>query len=179
MFDNSPLLAFFNLQGFYATLWDHPDLSKLLVALVEACDKRDFKNVIDCAIRCNKRRRDAFNNFQESAGYSNFESTTSSVAHGDFSMSSVELDIYKVLLYLAKYQCTTAFHTFFPATSKPCKGYHFWCAIGTPSPNFDRLFREAIRRTNNSGGSREQIANTIHDVSDVALAFRCVFGHLI
>ena len=179
MFDDMPLLSYFNLQGFYSCVWDHPDLSKILVALVEACDKRDFRSVLDTAIRCNQRRLDAFNHFQESGGLKNFESTTSSVAHCDCSAYSVELDIYKVLMYLAKYQCTTAFHAFFPATTKPCKGYHFWCSIGTPLPNFDRLFREAVRRTNSSGGSRDKPAPFTHDVSDVALAFRCVFGHLI
>jgi DENN (AEX-3) domain/dDENN domain/uDENN domain len=179
LFEDMPLLAFFNLQGFYATVWEHPDLSKLLVSLVEACDKRDFKNVLETAIRCNKRRRDAFNNNQVSIGFANVQSVTSSVAHGECATDSVELDIYKVLMYLAKYQCTSAFHAFFPATSKPCKGYHFWCAIGSPLPNFDRLFREAKRRTSTSDGSRERIGSTMHDVSDVALAFRCVFGHLI
>jgi DENN (AEX-3) domain/uDENN domain/dDENN domain len=179
LFSDLPLLAFFNLQGFYAIVWEHPDLSKLLVSLVEACDKRDFRNVLDTAVSCNKRRRDAFNNIQESVVFTNFESTTSSVAHGESTTFSVELDIYKVLMYLAKYQCTSAFHTFFPATTKPCKGYHFWCAIGTPLPNFDRLFREAKRRANTSDGNREKVVPTLHDVSDVALAFRCVFGHLI
>ena len=89
---------------------------------------------------------------------------------------SVELDVYRTILYLAKYQCTTAFHSFFPATVKPCKGYHFWCAIGTPLPMFDRLIRDAVKRANNGGQS---VITPSREVSDVALGFRCVFGHLI
>lgn len=99
---------------------------------------------------------------------------------------SAELDVYRTILYLAKYQCTTAFHAFFPAVTKPCKGYHFWCAIGTPSPIFDRLLRDAAERirTAGCGGGRYPqppavVAPAVQDVSDVAVGFRCVFGHLI
>jgi len=88
---------------------------------------------------------------------------------------SVELDCYRTLLYLSKYQCTSVFHVFFPATAKPCKGYHFWCAIGTPLPIFDHLFREAAKRLR----TKDNTITPLHDVSDVALGFRCVFGHII
>jgi len=43
--DELPLLSRFSLQSFYSTVWDHVDLSAILVKLVEACDKRDFKPV--------------------------------------------------------------------------------------------------------------------------------------
>jgi len=155
-FDDYPLLSRFNLQGFFPTVWDHHDLSKLLVTLVEACDKRDFKPVVECALKNNLRRKNEFDNLVD---------------------LNSDLDIYRTILFLAKYQCTTAFHTFFPATAKPCKGYHFWCAIGTPLPIFDRLIRDAARRLNNSKDQSSMIR--VSDVSDVALGFRCVFGHLI
>lgn len=47
-FDEHPLLSRYNLQGFFSTVWDHDDLSKILVKLVEACDKRDFKPIGKC-----------------------------------------------------------------------------------------------------------------------------------
>jgi hypothetical protein len=174
VFDTTPLLSRFNLQGFYSTVWDHPDLSKLLVALVEACDKRDFKNVVECIVQSNNRRRRAFVDARDAKSDEN-PSSRSSFA-GSLS-PSVELDVYRTILYLAKYQCTTAFHTFFPSTIKPCKGYHFWCAIGTPLPIFDRLLRDAIHRIHNS--KDKNVVAPIPEVSDVALGFRCVFGHLI
>lgn len=176
-FDDVPLLSRFNLQGFYSTVWDHPDLSKMLVTLVEACDKRDFKLVVESALQSNQRRRVEFGSPNVSCSDFNDGSENSPSSEGCCSPPSVEFDVYRAILYLAKYQCTTAFHAFFPATLKACKGYHFWCAIGTPLPIFDRLLREAIRRLHKS---RDQtIVVSIHDVSDVALAFRCVFGHLI
>lgn len=122
LYDDIPFLARFNLQGFYASVWDDQSLSQVLVTLVEACDKRDFRPVVQLR------------------------------------------QSYATYLYLAKYQCTSAFHTFFPAVLKPCKGYHFWCSMGSPMPMFDRLLREADP--------------TIH-ISELALGFRCVFGHLI
>ena len=155
-FDDFPLLSRFNLQGWFPTVWDHTDLSRLLVTLVEACDKRDFRPVLECALRSNQRRRSEFG------------------THGD---DVADLDVYRVILFLAKYQCTTAFHTFFPATAKPCKGYHFWCAIGTPLPIFDRLIRDAARRLNT--GKDQSSLVRLSEVSDIALGFRCVFGHLI
>jgi hypothetical protein len=133
-----PLLAKINLSGYYANVWDHPDLSEILVSLVEACDKRDFRPVMESVLRNGK------------------------------------LECYRTILYLAKYQCTSAFHAFFPATLKPCKGYHFWCPIA-PVPIFDHLFREAVKRARTSGKSYE----VVPEVSDVPLAFRSVFGHLM
>ena len=137
--DDFPLLSKFNLSGYYANVWDHPDLSEILVSLVQACDKRDFRPVVESVLR----------------------------RGGD-------IDCYRTILYLAKYQCTSAFHAFFPATIKPCKGYHFWCPM-VPLPIFDRLFREAVKRVraNNVG-----IA-PIHEVQEISLAFRSVFGHLM
>lgn len=139
-----PLLSKFNLSGYYANVWDHKDLSKVLVTLVEACDKRDFRPVIECVQRCNKGRAED------------------------------ELESYRTVLYLAKYQCTSAFHAFFPATLKPCKGYHFWCPIA-PLPVFDHLYREAEKRIQ---ATSTTLSPTNHP-DEIALAFRSVFGHLI
>lgn len=141
--DDFPLLSKFNLAGFYSNVWDHPDLSEILVKLVQACksDKRerDFRPVVESVLR----RKES-------------------------------VECYRTILYLAKYQCTSAFHAFFPATLKPCKGYHFWCPM-VPLPIFDHLFREAAKRvrSNNVGIS------PIHEVGEVPLAFRSVFGHLM
>ena len=152
-FEDHPLLGRFNLQGYFSNVWDHDDLSRILVSLVEACDKRDFRPVVECVVQRNRHRRASFAKDSHSG-----------------EAIAVELDVYRTILYLAKYQCTTAFHAFFPATIKPCKGYHFWCAIGQPLPIFDRLLRDGAKRVN---------ALRVHDVSDTALGFRCVFGHLI
>ena len=137
--DDFPLLSKFNLSGYYSNVWDHPDLSEILVTLVQACDKRDFRPVVEAVLR-----------------------------------RGGNIDCYRTILFLAKYQCTSAFHAFFPATIKPCKGYHFWCPM-VPLPIFDRLFREAVKkvRANNIG-----IA-PIHEVQEISLAFRSVFGHLM
>lgn len=143
-----PLLARFNLQGYYSTVWDHPDLSKILVTLVEACDKRDFGRVMETLMQVNNQERRR--------------------------QSQELLEGYRTALYLAKYQCTSAFHAFFPATLKPCKGYHFWCPI-TTLPIFDRLLREAIARQK----AKSAGYTPFWDVSDVALGFRSVFGHLM
>jgi hypothetical protein len=174
-FDDYPLLSHFNLQSYYSTVWDHEDLSKLLVVLVEACDKRDFKAVVDCAIKCNKRRLELFRASSEVGGSEVNYVTELSAGQDPIGTVSCELDIYRTILYLAKYQCTSAFHAFFPATVKACKGYHFWCSTGSPSPIFDRLLQEGIHRL----GKETSIAVSMNDVSDVALGFRCVFGHLI
>ena len=187
--EDYPLIARFNLQGYFASVWDHQDLSKILVALVEACDKRDFKPVIEILQECNQRRRHAFDRGgggdqtrmdlqQSSSGVSGAASSsaTTTVSDMDSMVRSFELDIYRTILYLAKYQCTTAFHTFFPATLKPCKGAHFWCPL-VPLPMLDRLLRDAMKRAGRSGGSMNY--NSTWEVSDVALGFRCVFGHLI
>jgi hypothetical protein len=173
-FEDYPL-PHFNLQGFYSSVWDHDDLSEILVTLVEACDKRDFKPVIECLLRCNKRRRDKYGALSmTTTSDSDVNSSLSLPAdHGGESRAhvSVELDVYRTILYLAKYQCTTAFHAFFPATLKPCKGYHFWCPIA-PLPILDRLLREAVKRVR----AKDNTFVPIYDVSDVALGFRCVFG---
>ena len=140
------LLTRLNLQMICQRDWDHPALSELLVSLVEACDKRAFTPVLERAIKNRSQLSDITNG---------------------------EVDYYRIIMYLARYQCTTAFHSFFPSSSKPCKGYHFWCAFGTPLPVFDRLFREAAAL------HHEKHAKSMLHVSDVAIAFRCVFGHLI
>ena len=149
--DNFPLLSNFNLQSYSQGDWDHPDLSAILVTLVEACDKRDLRPVIECVLQCNKRRKTL-------CGARRFE-----------------LDCYTTILYLARFQCTSAFHRFFPATARGCKGYHFWCANGTVTI-FDRMFRDAVDRIKiKDDGTFPEIP----DVTDVALGFRCIFGHII
>jgi hypothetical protein len=166
-----PLLARFNLQAICQGDWDHKDLSEILVTLVEACDKRDLRPVLECVFRCNTRRlaiaREARNDVPIELGLVGSASS--------LDCPSVELDCYRTLLYLAKYQCTSAFHVFFPESAKPCKGYHFWCAIGTPLPIFDHLFREAVKRIR----AKDTSFTPVHDISDVALGFRCVFGQII
>jgi len=198
-FGDHPLLARFNLQGYYGAVWDHEDLSKVLVKLVEACDKRDFRPVVECLASVNKRRRDKFNVGNSSvgsvpssivdAGGSDAASRSSLVlmpprSEGNDSTAlwsttahnNVEFECYRTALYLAKYQCTSAFHTFFPAVLKPCKGYHFWCPIA-PVPIFDRLLNEAIQRSRAKSRSSGGVSYIpIHDISEVALGFRSVFG---
>jgi len=146
------LLSHFNHQSFTQEDWDHPDLSTILVRLVEACDKRQFESVLKCVLQSNRSRLDMFG---EEPG--------------------AELCCYHTILYLSRYQCTSAFLRFFPATVKVCKGYHFWCANGITSI-FDRLFRDAV---NYLKTRRNESAPAIHIVSDIALGFRCVFGHII
>ena len=178
--DELPLLARFNLQALSNGDWDHKDLSEILVTLVGACDKRNFRPVLECALRCNKRREEEAGIDAKKQDVSSddlcaaADATNTSSEFASLS-DSIELDIYRTILYLAKYQCTTAFHVFFPAATKACKGYHFWCAFGTPMPIFDRLFREAVKEIRGRDGSFVPI----HDVGDVALGFRCVFGHII
>ena len=179
-----PLLSQFNLQSYAQSDWDHADLSKILVTLVEACDKKDFLPVIECVCQCNENRRGGIEMPPITASGSAVESDVgaSSVVSSGANQSQsnsfsipVELDCYRTLLYLARYQCTSAFHNFFPATAKACKGYHFWCVQGTPNPLFDRFFRDAVKRLRTNGGALPPI----HDTSDIAVGFRCVFGHLI
>lgn len=180
MHEELPLLARFNLQSLSQSDWDQQDLSEILVALVGACDKRSFTPVLECALNCNTRRKgkaevDVYkheNSMDESSGVSSALNTSSEIANV---VESIELDCYRTILYLAKYQCTTAFHVFFPAETKACKGYHFWCAVGTPMPIFDRLFREAVKEIQGKDGS----FIPVHEVSDIAIGFRCVFGHII
>jgi hypothetical protein len=171
-FEDFPLVSRFNLQGYFSTVWDHGDLSEILVTLVEACDKRDFKPVVECLLRCNKRRRETYGGLLSSTSDVNSSfSLHNRSSGGEFQSYNYELDCYRTILYLAKYQCTTAFHVFFPATLKACKGYHFWCPIA-PLPIFDRLLREAVKRVR----AKDNTFTPIYDVSDVALGFRCVFG---
>jgi hypothetical protein len=179
-FGDYPLMARFNLQGYYSTVWDHEDMSEILVTLVEACDKRDFKPVIECVLRRNKRRRDKFGATLSNASSSDANSSFGiSAVRSDYDPSaipiqSLELDCYRTILYLAKYQCTTAFHAFFPTALKPCKGYHFWCPVA-PLPIFDRLLREAVKRIH----IKNNTFAPFHDVSEVALGFRSVFGKFL
>ena len=179
-----PLLSQFNLQSYAQSDWDHADLSKILVTLVEACDKKDFLPVIECVCQCNENRRGGIDMPSINASGSAVESDVgaSSVVSSGANQSQpnpiaypVEFDCYRTLLYLARYQCTSAFHNFFPATAKACKGYHFWCVQGTPNPLFDRFFRDAVKRLRTNSGALPPI----HDTSDIAIGFRCVFGHVI
>lgn len=127
---------------------------------------------------CNKRRLEQYAPASNDAVSDSHSAVDRPVASDTGELSpSLELDIYRTIMYLSTYQCTTAFHSFFPAAVKPCKGYHFWCAIGTPLPMFDRLIREAVTRANSS--KEHNVIAPVHDISDVALGFRCVFGHLI
>jgi len=151
----NPLLARLDLNGMCEADWEHPALQQLLVALIDACDKRNFKPVVECAIRNRAKLAGTTENIAELA-------------------QQQQVDYYRTILYLAKYQCTSMFHAFLPATIKPCRGYHFWCAFGAPLPVFDRLYREAISSLHGKNG-----ALLLHDVSDTALGFRCVFGQVI
>jgi hypothetical protein len=150
----------------------------VLVALVKACETRDLLPVVECVLERNRLRKQinsctSLNNLSfESAGSASFHSGTSTEA--STMPTSKELDCYRTILYLARYQCTTAFHAFFPTTTRPCKGYHFWCAQGTaPLPIFDRAFREAA----DTFGKRQKMLVPIPE--SAALGFRSVFGHII
>ena len=176
-----PLLSQFNLQSYASSDWDHKDLSKILVTLVEACDKKDFLPVIECFLQCNDKREGGIKRSQTDVSGSEIlgSEAGTSISGANQSASSsgatIDMDCYRTLLYLARYQCTSAFHTFFPATAKPCKGYHFWCAQGTPLAVFDRFFRDAANRLRTRGGNFAPI----QDASDISIGFRCVFGHVI
>merc|ERR1712127_640510 len=54
--NHNTMLSYFNLQTYTQGDWDQVDLAKILVTLVEACDKRDFSPVLECVIRCNRQR---------------------------------------------------------------------------------------------------------------------------
>lgn len=151
--DDFPMLANFNLQSYAQSDWDHPDLSEILFKLVEACDKRDLLPVIECVLQRNLDRAERF---------------------GPSDKDNTALDCYKTLLYLTRYQCTSAFHRFFPAVVRPCKGWHFWCPQDTLSI-FDRMFRDAVDRLRLSG----RLHMKIHEPSDQALGFRSLFGQLV
>jgi len=148
--EDFPFLSSLDLQSLAQGDWDNDDLSAVLVTLVEACDKRDFLPVLKAVLQCNMNRISKYGRH-----------------HG------VELECYQTLMYLTRYQCTSAFHKFFHATCRVCKGYHFWCPNSTVTI-FDRMFREASDRLRAQG-----ILNPIVDVSDIALGFRSVFGHII
>merc|ERR1712238_175221 len=150
--DSKPSLPIFNLQSYTERDWDHPELSQILIMLVEACDKGNFNSVVNCVLQCNQNRRARL---------------------GD--EPGVELDCYRTLLYLTRYQCTNAFHRFFPSTTKGCRGYHFWCKNATYTI-FDRMFRDAVEQFKISSNGP---IPALHNVSDVALGFRNVFGHII
>ena len=178
-----PLLSFFNLQNYAQGDWDHPDFSVVLVALVKACETRDLLPVVECIYQKNQareaimRRNTSVSSFNdasfESAGL-NYSLGASTEVSG--SSPSAELDYYRTILYLARYQCTTAFHAFFPTTIRACKGYHFWCAQGTsPLPIFDRAFQEAAE----CYCKEKKLLVPIPSASAVALGFRSVFGHVI
>jgi hypothetical protein len=133
---------------------------------------------VEAVLTCNKRRLALYtpatnDTFSEAHSAANVPVPSDA---GELS-PSLELDIYRTIMYLSTYQCTTAFHSFFPAAMKPCKGYHFWCAIGTPLPIFDRLIRDGVKRANST--KEHHVIAPVRDISDVALGFRCVFGHLI
>jgi hypothetical protein len=152
-----PLLSKFNIQNLSKPDWDHSELSKVLVGLVDACDHRDLKPVMECIIRSTNEKSKYLNS-------------------GISSHQLDEVDWYKILLYLVTYHCTSAFHVFFPTTVKPCRGYHYWCAYGSPLPVFDRMFRDAMKRLKDEGIWKGHIP---HVPMDVALGFRCIFGHMV
>ena len=148
--EDFPLLSYLNLQSLAQGDWDNTDLAAILVPLVEACDKRDFLPALKAVLQCNINRRTRFGR-----------------------QKGFELECYQTLLYLTRYQCTSAFHKFFPATVRVCKGYHFWCPHSSVTI-FDRMFREASDRLRQQGNT-----SAVYDVSDIALGFRSVFGHII
>lgn len=180
LFDNPatdvPILSFFNFQNYAQTDWDHPDLSEILVALVKACETRDLLHVVECVIERNLKR-DAMEKNSFSILNSSYESAGSapfSVGESTIGQQTTELDCYRTVLYLARYQCMTAFHAFFPTSAKACKGYHFWCP-STPWSIFDRAFREAAHEY----AKKNKLVVPISDVSDVAIGFRSVFGQVM
>ena len=188
-----PLLENFNLQTFCQSDWENPLLSSVLIALVEACDKLDFRPVVDSIQQyalshqkpnlCDKKTSDQ--SLQESSIGSPSDLTLSKYdlqTNGKIIDYSQILDCYRVIMYLARYQCTSAFHRFFPTTNaKPCKGYHFWCASGScPCTSFDSLFEKAIdskAQVPIEGCDKDGVL--YNGISDVAMGFRCVFGHII
>lgn len=181
LFDNPatdmPILSFFNFQNYAQSDWDHPDLQEILVALVKACETRDLLPVIECVYERNLLR----NENQDAAKKKNTHGVLNSSYESAFSVGESstgqptnDLDCYRTLLYLARYQCMTAFHAFFPTTTKACRGYHFWCP-STPWSIFDRAFGEAAKEY----GKKHKMIVTIPDVSDVAIGFRSIFGQVV
>lgn len=181
MYDDLSLILF-SIATNSIDLNENPRSFLVLVALVKACETRDLLPVVECIYQRNQSRKgimfqgvnnNSLNASFESAGSAAFSLGVSTEASS--SLVSIELDCYRTVLYLARYQCTTAFHAFFPTTIRACKGYHFWCAQGTaPQPIFDRAFREAAE----SFGKEKKLVVPIPVVSDVALSFRSVFGHV-
>ena len=153
----------------------------VLVALVKACETRDLLPVVECVFNRNQARREIAlctrhisDTSIESVGTIDFSFGASTKA--SLAPTTIELDCYRTILYLARYQCTTAFHAFFPTSIRACKGAHFWCAQGTkPFPIFDRAFREAAE----TYGKQRKLLVPIPMPSAVALGFRSVFGHVI
>lgn len=188
-----PLLANFNLQTFCQSDWENPILSGALVALVEACDKLDFKPVVDSIQQyawtllkeTGNEKRTCDQSIHESSIGSPSDLTSSKYdvqGNGNIVDYSKLLDCYRVMMYLARYQCTSAFHRFFPTSNaKPCKGYHFWCASGScPHTSFDSLFEKALSvKANTPAKGFDQDGVRYNGVSDIAIGFRCVFGHII
>ena len=95
----------------------------VLVALVKACETRDLLPVIECVIQRNQHR-ETMKQLHASASLNtlSFESaSTTTFTLGQYTEAStmpvsIEMDCYRTILYLARYQCTTAFHAFFPTT---------------------------------------------------------------
>ena len=89
-------------------------MSKILVTLVEACDKRDFRPVVESVVKGNRRRHEAFEpNESSSVMGSDVNENVAAISDTSALLSpSLELDVYRTILYLANYQCTTAFHAF-------------------------------------------------------------------
>jgi hypothetical protein len=157
------LLDAFSLQVYTKSDWEHRELSQILVELVAATneDSRDIAPVLEATVNCNLKRQ-------------------SWHAYGDtLQPTTGELDCYRTLLYLVRYQCTSAFHVFFPSVAKPCKGYkyHFWCSKGSPLPIFDRIYQDAWQRVNEK--HNKSLPSNTRGVSDTALAFRSTFGHIL
>lgn len=132
--------------------------------------------MIDCVLQRNQARDSTSRDNSFVSLNESFDSKGSKTTNESINPKSSSLDCYRTIIYLARYQCTTAFHAFFPTTTRPCKGHHFWCAQGTaPLPIFDRAFREAAENYSR----RRKLLVPIPDVSGVALGFRSVFGHII
>lgn len=182
-YEDTHLLSRFDLQSLYTNVWEHPQLSEALKVLCEATDTRDFKPVVDVIVRGNVHRHEQFEgSVNTSFVASDFHQDETNPTSSDISAAlspTVELEIYRTVLYLAKYQCTSMFHAFFPASTKAhCKGYHSWCSNRIPLPMFDRLLRDGAQRYKNS--HKDTVGtNLVKSPSEVALGFRCVFGHLI
>ena len=112
MLGDVPLLAAFNLQTFCQSDWDNPLLSKALVAMVEACDKHDFKPVVDslksiCEKKQNLNEKKGSDQSCTSMNYEQSIGSPSDLTSSRFGQSNVryssKLDCYRTMLYLARY----------------------------------------------------------------------------